>query len=128
MSVKSDDIGNTHVAQLLKSQSTVQGLSLRASVLAAFVEEGHDHIDSVGFSGSGGNDPFQVLIVVVRGHMVLVAADGVGETVIGNIHHNIQVCTADRLPDIPLAFPGAKTGTGAFDQERLFTVPLRDDA
>ena len=65
----------------------------------------HDFIDH--FDSS--NDTLQICIVVIRRHVVLVTAYRVGEAVIGNVDHQIQVIAADRLFDDTLCFAGSET-------------------
>ena len=77
--VKGDDVLNTHADQFLQGQGAVQGFSAGALVLAAFIEEGHDYIDPAGFAAHGCDDALQILEMVIRGHMVFMPAEGVGE-------------------------------------------------
>lgn len=65
--IKGENIADTHIDQFFQSEGTVKRLSLCALMLAAFIEEWHDHIDAVRLSGSCGNDTFQILIMVIPG-------------------------------------------------------------
>ena len=104
MSVKSNDIGNAHLHQLLKSQGTVQRFSFCSFVLTAFIKERHDHIDPVGFSGGGGNNPLQILIMIVRGHMIGMTADLVCQAVVAYVYHNKHIRSPDRFADNAFGF------------------------
>ena len=97
MGIKGDDVADSHIRQLLKSKSTVQRFPFRPFVLAAFIKERHDHVDTVCLAVGCGDDSFQVLIVIVRRHVVQMTVDGVGQTVVADVHHDKQVCAADRL-------------------------------
>ena len=70
MSVKCDDIIHAHMDQLLEGQGTVQGFPPCSFVLAAFIQEWHEHIDSSGLSSHSGDDPFQILKMIVGRHVV----------------------------------------------------------
>lgn len=97
-------------------------------MLTALVQKRHDDVDSVGLAGGSRNNSLQILIVVVRGHVVFAAADRVGLAVIGNVNHDIKVGAPYGFPDIAFAFSGSKTDTFAFHQEGFLAVALRDDA
>ena len=89
VSVESDDILHSHIRQLLKRQSAVEGLAVGTLVLAALIEKRHNHIDAARFSAHSGDDALQILIVVVGGHAVLCAGHGVSQAGIAHIHHEI---------------------------------------
>ena len=109
MCIKGDDIINTHMNQLLQCKCTVKGFTGCSLVLAAFVEEGHDHSDPSCLTTDCSNDTLQILIVVIRGHVVFTSAERIGQAVIGNINENIKICTTDRFQDHTLCFTGTKT-------------------
>ena len=108
--VKGDNVLDTHILKLLKGESAVQGFPAGAAVLPAFVKEGHDHVDAVGLSGGGGNHTLQVLIMIVRRHMVFMAADRISQAVIADIYHNKEIASADRFAQTALASPVPKRG------------------
>ena len=54
--------------------------------------------------------------------MVGVAADRIGNAVIGHIYHDKQICASDRFLDHGLCLAGAKAGTGAFEKIRIFVI------
>ena len=56
--------------------------------------------------------------------MILVTADSVCGTVVGNVYHNVKVCTADRFLNDSLALTSTKTGALTVYKERLLTVAL----
>ena len=90
-------------------------------MLAAFVQEGHDHVDPAGLSSYCRDHPLQVLEVVVRGHAVDISRQGVGQAVVAHIHHNVNVLAADGFSQDSLGFAGTKTGHFGVDQ---VVVPL----
>ena len=60
-------------------------------MLTALVKERHDDVDSVSLSGGGGDNPLEILVMIVRGHMIYMTADSIGFAVIGNIYHDKQI-------------------------------------
>ena len=123
MGVKSNDIGDTHLYQLLKGQGTVQRFSFCSFVLTALIKKRHDHIDPVGFSGGSSNDPFEILIMVIRRHMVGMTADLVCQAVVAYIYHNKHIRSPDRFTDNAFGFSGAKAWTVTVDEKALLRIP-----
>ena len=82
-------------------------------MLAALIKEGHHHVHPVGGGDAGSHNPFQVLEMVVRGHVVGVSADRVGDAVVHHIHHHVDVRAADRLVDHRFGLAGAESGAAA---------------
>ena len=78
-------------------------------MLAAFVKEWHDYINSSCLSTYGCNDSLQILIMIIRRHVVNMPAQGIGQTVVAYIHHKIKILSADRLCNDSLGFTGAET-------------------
>ena len=111
--VKGDDVGHAHVHQFLQGKGTVQGLPLCAFMLPSLVEEGHNDVDPAGFAVCRGNDTLQILIMVIRGHVIFMAADRIGKAEIADIYHNKHIGAPDRFADDSLGFPGAEAGAGA---------------
>ena len=66
MSIKCNNIVNTHPHKLLKCKGTVQRLTGSSLMLAALIEERHDYVDTASFSSDCSNDTLQVLIMIVR--------------------------------------------------------------
>ena len=61
--------------------------------------------------GSNGStdQSFQILEMIIRGHMVGVTADTVRDAVVGDIHHGEKVNAADRFIDDSFRLAGTKT-------------------
>ena len=91
-------------------------------MLAAFIEEGHDHVDAVGGGDTGADDPLQILEMIVRGHMVGVSADHVGDAVIHHVHHDVDIGAPHRLIDDCLGLTAAEAGTFAVQQVGIHIV------
>ena len=72
---------------------------LGTTMLTSFIQKRHDNIDTMCFSCGSGDDTFQILKMIIRGHVILMAAYAVGKAVIGNIYHNKKVGTTDRFFD-----------------------------
>ena len=111
VSVEGDDVFYAHSSQLLQTKCAVERLSSRSLVLAALIQEWHNDIDSAGFSTDGCDDTLQILEVVVRRHVVGVAAQRIGQAVVADIEQNVDIVTADRSLMIPFASPEPKRGT-----------------
>ena len=56
--------------------------------------------------------------------MVLVTADSVCGTVVGNVYHNVKVGSSDRFLNDSLTFTGTETRTFALHDKRVFAVSL----
>ena len=91
-------------------------------MLTAFIKERHDHVDPVGSGRTGADDTLQILVVVIRRHMVHITGHFVGQGVVGHIHHGKHICTAHRLSDDTLAFAAAKARAGAVQEIRVHIV------
>jgi hypothetical protein len=79
-------------------------------MLAALIEVRHDHGDPARFAADGSDHSFEVLIVIVGGHVVDEPEHFVGLTVIYNICKEIEIHSADRLGKHAFAFTGTETG------------------
>ena len=66
-------------------------------MLTAFVEERHDDIDTACLSANGSNNTFQILKMIIRGHMVGTSVQGVSQAVIADINHQINIFSSDGL-------------------------------
>ena len=93
-------------------------------MLTAFIKKRHDNVNTVSLTGSCGDDSLKILEMVVRRHMVYMTADSVSRAVVGNVYHNVKVCTADRFLNDSLALTSTKTGALTVYKERLLTVAL----
>ena len=122
MSVKSDDVGNTHVNQLLQSHCTVQRLTFAAFMLSSFIQERHNNIDTMRFSGSSSDDTFQILEMIIRRHMILITAYLISNTVVGDIAKNEKIHSTDRFVDDTFCFTGTETRAVTVDQVRFLRV------
>ena len=113
MRVKGHDIGDAHGGQFFQGNGTVQGLSFRPLMLAALIHKRHDDIDPLCLACSGGNDPFEILEMIVRRHVIDMSVDRVRKAVVAYIGHDKQIRAADCLLQDSLCLTGAKTGTAA---------------
>ena len=96
-------------------------------MLAAFIKERHNYIDTVCLACCSGNNSFKILEMVVRRHMVLVSAYSIRFTVIGHINHNIKVSATNGFFNITFTLTGSETWAFAVYKERFLCVALRDD-
>ncbi len=122
--IEGDEIADAHVTQLPQGKGAVQGLPAAPFVLPALIEEGHDDIDSVGLAVAGGDDALQVLVMIVRGHMVRVAVHIVCNAVVADIYQQKQVFAADGLTEEGLSLPASETGRLYGGQVVLFDIAL----
>ena len=122
VSIESDDVFHTHLDQFLQCQCTVEGFSAGTSVLAALIQKWHDHVDSSGFSGDGSNDSFQVLIMIIRGHMVGLSCQRICQTVVADIYQNIDIITTYGFLQDTFCFSGTETGKIRPDQVSISVV------
>ena len=117
MGVKRDDVLDTDVAQLLQRKGAVQALTADAAMLAAAVQAGHDDADAVGAACNGLDQTHQVLEVVVRGEMVLIPEQLIGNAVVARIDEDIQVVAAGGRLDETLCVAGLETRAVGRDDE-----------
>ena len=127
MSVESDDIVHAHAYQFLKRESAVQGFTAASLVLAAFVKERHDHVKAPALASDGGNDSFQILKVIVRGHVVCVSGQRIGQAVVADIYHKINIFSAYGFSDDTLGFSGSEAGNLCVDQIIISFIPAEND-
>ena len=97
--VEGDNVLYAHRGQLLQAECAVERLSSGSFMLTAFVQEWHNNIDSTGFSTDSCNDTLQILEMVIRRHVVCVAAKRIRQTVIADIKQNVDIISADRFVD-----------------------------
>ena len=109
--IEGDEIIHTHISQFCEHIGTVQRFPAGSSVLASFIQEGHDDIDALCLSGGCRNHPFQILIVVIRGFVIGITVNGIGKTVIAYVHNNEQILSVNGLMNASLCLSTSKTGT-----------------
>ena len=63
--------------------------------------------------------------MIVRRHMVFMAADRISQAVIADIYHNKEIASADRFAQTAFGFSGAETWAGAVDKIRILCVILK---
>ena len=119
MGVKGDDVLDADRAQLLQGEGAVQTLAADAAMLAAAVQAGHDHADAMGTAGDSLNNAHQVLEVVVRGEVVLIPEELVGDAVVARIDEDVQVVAAGGRLDKAFRIAGLETRAVAGDDEGI---------
>ena len=78
-------------------------------MLAAFVKEWHNYIYTVCLSCRSGDNTLQILIVIIRWHMIDMSVYCVCQAVVADIHHNKEIFSADTFAKHSLCFPRTKT-------------------
>ena len=114
--VEGYQIGDSHGMKLLQHTCAVEGFPEVAFVLTAAVEDRHDDGDPMSLSSCRLDKSLEILIVVVRRHVVEMTADSIGKAVIAYICHNKKICTADRFSEDAFCFSGSKTRAAAVHQ------------
>lgn len=114
MGIEGDNIGNAHALQLLEGNGAVQTLPSHPAVLPSAVEGGHDDGHPVGTARHRLNQTLQVGKMIVRGHMVFVTEQIIGQGVVAGVNHEEHVVAANGIPHQALGVaalePGAITG------------------
>ena len=122
MSVKGDDVRYTHPCELLERNRTVQRFSLCPPVLPSSVQKRHDNRDPLCLSVSSRDDPLEIGIVVIRGHIICFSAHLVLNAAVQNIDQNVEIGSADGIIDDALPFTGSEARAGAADQIAVLAV------
>ena len=91
-------------------------------MLAALIEERHDDIDTARLPSDRGDDTLQILKVVVRGHVVDLTVQGIGQAVVADIHHQVQVLAAYRFGDNAFRFSGTKARNAGIDKKSILLI------
>ena len=109
--VEGDYVGNAHRFQFLERHRAVHRLAARAAVLAALVQERHDHVDALRLAANRADDALEILIVIVGGHGHLTAVHRVFDLVGGHVGDDVNVVAAYAAAKQALAFARAKPRT-----------------
>ena len=110
MGIKGDKIIHAHICQLREHICTVKGFPACPLVLAAFIKEGHDHIDSMRLSCGRGYHALQVLLIIIGRFVVRITVNGIGQTMVTYVNNDEKILSADGFPD---DFPASKRGLEA---------------
>ena len=109
MRVEGDDVVDTHFHKFLQSDRAVQRLPHGTLVLSSFIQVWHDNGDASCLAADRGDDTLEVLIMIVRRHVVHLAEHLIGFTVIDDINEKIEVHAAHGTLHNALAFTGSET-------------------
>ena len=118
---------NTHIHKLLQGQGTVERFTAGTLVLTALIQERHNNSDSLCFSTYGSNNTFQVLEMVIRGHVVGITVQGIGHVVVAHVNHNVEIVSADRFLDDTFGFTGTETGGCCADDIAVSLIALESN-
>ena len=125
MSVKGDDVFNTHVYQFLESQCAVQRFTGGAFVLTAFVQHRHNNVDTTSFTTDCSDDTFDVLEVVIWAHWNFHAVHIVGHTVVEYIAYDENIMATSGFQNGTFCFTGAETWAFGFQQVGITDVAVK---
>ena len=78
-------------------------------MLAAAIQTGHDHADTVRTAGNSLDQADQVLEMVIRGKMVFVTKQVVGHAVVARIDKNVDIIATSGSLDKALSITGLET-------------------
>ena len=109
VSIKGDDVLNSHFGQFLECRCTVKRFTSHTFALTAFIKIWHDNVNSAGFTADCSNCTFQILKMIIRGHHIGIPADRVIDAVITDIYHKINIITTYGFADFTLTFTGTET-------------------
>ena len=119
MCIKGDDVLHAHGLQLLQGHGAVQALADHTAVLTAAVQAGHDDGHAVCLACHSLDETLEVCKMVIRGEMVLIAEQIIGDAVVARVHDNVDIIAAHRLLDEALGVAALETGALGGDDERL---------
>ena len=91
--IEGDEVGNTHIDELLKRKSTVERLSTGSLMLSALVEHGHNYADPSCLTAYCADNTLKILEMVVGTHRYGLTVHLVLDTVIENVAYNVNVVT-----------------------------------
>ena len=115
VSIKGNDIVDTHAGELLQGDRAVQGFTRGSLGLKAFIQIGHDDRDAAGFSADCSNYTLEVGEMIIRRHVVVKSKHAVGLIVVDHVHKDVEVHAAHRLCHNSLALAGSETGLFGID-------------
>ena len=123
--IKGEDVGNTHIGQLLQHHGAVQRLSGASLVLSALVQHGHDYVDTSCLAADGADDSLQIGKMIVGTHGNGLTVHLIGDAVIEHVANNEYVSAAHSIVKQTLTLAASETGTFRSDREALIgAVPF----
>ena len=108
MSIKCNNVVDTHTYQFLKCECAVERFSRGSAVLSAFIEHRHDESQSASFAADRADHTLDVHKMIVGAHRNLLTIHFVGYAIIENVRENISIMTAKRFVNDRLTFTGAE--------------------
>ena len=117
MSIKGNDVGNTHIDELLKRGSAVERLSAGSVVLTSAVKHRHNYGNSACLTADSTDNSLEIAIVIIGAHGYGLTVHLVGNTVVKAVNDDINVVTAHGLPNKSLTFAGTETRAISLNNE-----------
>ena len=65
--------------------------------------------------------------MIIRRHAVGISCQFVSQTVVADVHENVNIVAPDRFPDNSFGFTGTETGYGGFDQVGVAFITIEGD-
>ena len=93
-------------------------------MLTSLVEEWHDDTDTACLASYSGNYTFQILIMLIRGHIACLVGNIKGKTVVADIHKDIEIVATDGVEQCGFTLAGTKTRGFDRNQIAVFDVVL----
>ena len=85
----------------------------------------HNDSDTSCFAAYSSDQTLQILIMIVRRHVILMATDIVSDAVVADVHDDKQVASADGFTETAFRFTGSETGTRAVYQVGILSILLK---
>ena len=117
MSVKGDDVTDTHILKFLKHNCAVEGFSAGFSVLSSAVKHGHNNGDSCRFATSGTDDALQVSKMLVRTKGHFLTKEVISDAVVAGVTDHVKVLATEGFQNHAFCIAVGETRTLGFHQE-----------
>ena len=127
MCVKGENAVHTHVFQLPQHHRAVQRFACRFPVLPAFVKEGHDDRDPLRLAVAGRDHAFQILIMVIRRHVVFDTVHLIFQRPVAYVHQDENIPVPYGFLEDALCLPARKARALRLNQAYFSAAPLRKD-
>ena len=122
--VKCDKVLDTQIAELFVHDRGVERLTAASLVLASLIQERHDDVNAARLAVDGRNDSFEILEMIVRGHMIGKTIHLIGNGMVCDIYKNIDIFSSCGLLQHSLAFARREAGERHRKSVIIFVISL----
>lgn len=109
VSIKSNNVGNTHFDELLERGSTVERLSGGSVMLTSAVKHRHNYRNSARLTTDSADNSLKITEMIIGAHGYSLAVHLVGNAVVEAVNDDIYVVAAHRLTNKALTLTGTET-------------------